>query len=270
MNELEKFKVKIYANKYLLPLIIIFIIIVGLGAFFDALNKTKSFFSEPMKEATNIVNNNSENKEESKEATNIVNNNSENKEESIEHESFPNYDTINIENKIDIKDLIYGFLNNKNGNGEGWMVQSSNSAIEWVTEGIELSDNYYSGIYKNDCSYLRIGYCKITYDRQDLYQILRKRPETGKFKIILCGSRCCVNKVIIENMRITQEISPDFIENILSEIANVTKVYSYKQSNSMNDTLEYIIHFDDKKETKVNLISSCGSAGCTVEIILNI
>lgn len=185
--------------------------------------------------------------------------------------SLINTDTLCISSKIEFADLLKILIPQK-GNGQSWFVGSDNKSIVWLTDGQgNLSE--IDSIKGEDYPFGREGYCILTYKKKDLYEVLRRQKESGKWKITLCGPNAGVYRFYIENVDYGASLEPSILYKYLPKDFKIKPLRFTKQDSIKFDyvlTDKFSLKIPNCSEVNVYEQHSCGTAGCSITLIFEL
>lgn len=248
MNEFEKYKNWFLERKYFVIIFLGVIALIYVGDVFESFTKIKGGFSDKKDTLkVQLINN-----------SNFISNKLD-------------VDTLNIDSEIELYDLLRIFIPSDNYY-QDWFVGSDCKSISWITDG-QGDMNDIDSTIENDCPFGRIGYCILSYKHESIYYVLKRKKESGKWKIILGGPNAGVARIYIENEDYGRSLEPSLLKKYLPQSCMI-KPLTFDKSDSLNYdyivTDKYLLKVPNRKEIIVYEQYYCGTAGCVITLILEL
>ncbi|MGZ2371839.1 hypothetical protein ACXR6G_18845 [Ancylomarina sp. YFZ004] len=164
----------------------------------------------------------------------------------------------------DISNLINSFINysekKHDPSFKNWMTDS----LLWIKNN-DSEKLYFINIDEEFSTNCSVAYTRLTHQNKELYHITNGTIKPGLWCITLCKDENAIERMIIENVNISQEISFSLIDTILSQKLKAKRInkirhqikdasiYKYHIQNNLN--ISYLLQIHCNGGSKGNIIS---------------
>ncbi len=138
------------------------------------------------------------------------------------------------------------------------------SAIRWKTSGIAEAPSY---MKKEGFPYVREGEVIVTIDGKLTHTLLGKKPGPGHWNVSLQGPRGGYTRVSIASDVNAGELTPGLLKDSLAKPLSA-KAYRCTSPAASSGNTVYEVSVPEKKPAWINEVWSCGSGGCSSELVL--